>query len=145
MDKLPKIDSHYINWLSQNQTTEITADIIIFGYQKALSENRYLAKEYPFLTDKFWQIGTSGQGDDWFIDLITNHILFYDHNQGEFESIINFLDMGVNFETFIKIAFILKGLENLLDTNNTVLKNKFKMQIENIDKDFLAKFPYQYY
>ena len=81
IDKLPPLlDKFYLSFVSKYEGIEITPDIEVFGYEKALCENRYLAANYGNISKKVWIIGTSGQGDEWFINRENNLILFYDHN-----------------------------------------------------------------
>ncbi|KQM68529.1 hypothetical protein ASE74_23930 [Pedobacter sp. Leaf216] len=42
-------------------------------------------------------------------------ILFYDHNNGEYNSIDVFLDFHINFLVFLQAAFLYRELEEQLD------------------------------
>ncbi|WP_110982648.1 SMI1/KNR4 family protein, partial [Acinetobacter baumannii] len=93
--KLPQLDGNYLSFLGKFKEIEITPDIIIFGYETALKENQYLHENYPEISEKAWIVGRTGQGDEWFIGKEKNNILFYDHNQGEYLNINQFIDMRI--------------------------------------------------
>lgn len=100
-----QLNDNYLSFLGEFKEIEITPDIIIFGYEAALKENQYLHENYPEISEKVWIIGRTGQGDEWFIGKEKNNILFYDHNQGEYLNINQFIDMRITFEDFLKMAF----------------------------------------
>lgn len=98
--KLPKMDEFYINFLQDFEEVEIIPDISILGYEKSLNENNYIFKNYPNISHSFWLIGESGQGDSWFLDKSFNEVLFYDHNNGEFDKYSKFKNLKINFYDF---------------------------------------------
>ena len=75
-NKITINDDFYLNFLSEFQTTEFTPDIIIFGYEEAIKENKYVGEINPFISENFWMIGRTGQGDEWFIDKVKGGISF---------------------------------------------------------------------
>ena len=52
LDKLPLLDKFYLSFVSKYEGIEITPDIEVFGYEKALCENRYLATNYGYISEK---------------------------------------------------------------------------------------------
>lgn len=62
------LDDNYLSFLGEFREIEITPDIIIFGYETALKENRHLHENYSEISEKAWVIGRTGQGDEWFLD-----------------------------------------------------------------------------
>ncbi|GLG82381.1 hypothetical protein ACSO1_09030 [Acinetobacter calcoaceticus] len=119
-----QLNDNYLSFLGKFKEIEITPDIIIFGYETALKENQYLHENYSEISEKVWIIGRTGQGDEWFVNKIKNNILFYDHNQGEYLNINQFLDMKINFENFLKMAFSYQQLEEKLDMHEEL--NEFE-------------------
>ena len=147
--KVPVSDPLYLKFLSEYKGLEITPDIEIFSYENALNENKYIEKNYPELYDKIWIIGRSGQGDEWFINIEKSTILFYDHNNGEYNSIDEFLDFYINFLVFLQAAFLYRELEEQLDDHEDNLpieiQELFVSSLEKISNDFYLKYPYKYF
>ena len=106
--KIPIQDKDYQLYISTNKDFEIIPDIELFGYEKALLENKYIEKEYPELSKQIWMFARSGQGDEWFFDRDTEKTLFYDHNKGEYQNIKDFLNFNITFLKFIQIGFLYK-------------------------------------
>ena len=77
LEKLPPLDKFYLSFISKYEGIEITPDIEIFEYEKALNENRYLATNYEIISKKVWIIGASGQGDRWFINKENNFVVSF--------------------------------------------------------------------
>ncbi|MFD2287600.1 SMI1/KNR4 family protein [Pedobacter petrophilus] len=149
LNKVPVSDPIYLKFLSEYKGLEITPDIEIFGYEDVLNENKYIEKNYPELYDKIWIIGRSGQGDEWFINIEKSTILFYDHNNGEYESIDEFLDFNIDFLVFLQAAFLFRELEEQLDDHEDNLpieiQELFVSSLEKISDDFYLKYPYKYF
>lgn len=146
--KLPQLDGNYLSFLGKFKEIEITPDIIIFGYETALKENQYLHENYPEISEKVWIVGRTGQGDEWFIGKEKNNILFYDHNQGEYLNINQFIDMRITFEDFLKMAFSYQQLEEELDINeelNKVEQDQFKKLVNTINEGLYERYPFEYF
>lgn len=62
----------------------------------------------------------------------------------DLETVKNTDSETLSQEENVKDSTILKELENLLDSDETDLKNNYVKQIKSIDKEFLQNFPYQY-
>lgn len=142
------LNDNYLSFLGKFREKEITPDIIIFGYEKVLKKNHYLHENYPEISEKVWIIGRTGQGDEWFISKTKNNILFYDHNQGEYLNINQFLDMKINFENFLKMAFSYQKLEAELDMDeelNEVEQDKFKKLVNSINEGLYERYPFKYF
>ncbi|WP_051349310.1 hypothetical protein [Chryseobacterium gregarium] len=100
LNKVPVSDPLYLKFLSEYKGLEITPDIEIFSCEDALNENKYIEKNDPELYGKIWIIGRSGQGDGWFINIEKSTILFYNHNNGEYGSIDEFIDFNISSGCF---------------------------------------------
>lgn len=107
LDRIPVLDAIYLNFLSKYKGLEITPDIQLFGYEDALSENKYIEENFSAIYNYLWIIGRSGQGDEWFISKETSTILFYDHDNGEYSSAEGLQDFNMNFLEFLQAAFML--------------------------------------
>jgi hypothetical protein len=143
-----QLNDNYLSFLGKFKEIEITPDIIIFGYEIALKENQYLHENYPEISEKVWIIGRTGQGDEWFVNKTKNNILFYDHNQGEYLNINQFLDMKINFENFLKMAFSYQQLEEELDMHeelNEVEQDQFKKLVNSINDGLYERYPFKYF
>lgn len=143
-----QLNDNYLSFLGKFKEIEITPDIIIFGYETALKENQYLHENYPEISEKVWIIGRTGQGDEWFVNKTKNNILFYDHNQGEYLNINQFLDMKINFENFLKMAFSYQQLEGKLDMHeelNEFEQDQFKKLVNSINDGLYERYPFKYF
>lgn len=143
-----QLNDNYLSFLGKFKEIEITPDIIIFGYETALKENQYLHENYPEISEKVWIIGRTGQGDEWFVNKTKNNILFYDHNQGEYLNINQFLDMKINFENFLKMAFSYQQLEEEVDMHeelNEVEQDQFKKLVNSINDGLYERYPFKYF
>lgn len=143
-----QLNDNYLSFLGKFKEIEITPDIIIFGYETALKENQYLHENYPEISEKVWIIGRTGQGDEWFVNKTKNNILFYYHNQGEYLNINQFLDMKINFENFLKMAFSYQQLEEEVDMHeelNEVEQDQFKKLVNSINDGLYERYPFKYF
>lgn len=146
-DKLPPLNTPYLSFISKYEGVEITPDIKIFGYEEALKENRYLAANYPVISQIVWMIGVTGQGDEWFIHKNNSNILFYDHDQGEYSDITQFVSLNIEFFDFLQMAFLYQDLENLLDKEDNIDKipiNTFITAINSIYPNLYELYPFRY-
>lgn len=91
--------------------TEIITDVVILDYQQAINANRYMAQEYPKFAGKLWLFAHSGCGDEWFLHKQTGQVWFYDHDQGEYSSLDDFVVFLVGFIEFIELIAELKVFE----------------------------------
>jgi hypothetical protein len=147
IDKLPKLDEFYLSFLVKYEGVEIIPDIIIFGYEKVLTENRYIKTNYPHISQFLWIIGETGQGDGWFINVENGRILFYDHNQGEYINIEQFICFNISFLEFLQMAFLYQELENSMDekTINKGNIDDFKNAINSIQPNLYELYPFKYF
>lgn len=145
--KLPKMDEFYINFLQDFEEVEIIPDISILGYEKSLNENNYIFKNYPNISHSFWLIGESGQGDSWFLDKSSNEILFYDHNNGEFDKYSKFKNLKINFYDFLRVAFLYRDLEHIIEFKEaSELEIKyFKNELDKVSPILFNLYPYKYF
>lgn len=147
MDKLPKLDQFYLWFLRKCEYVEITPDIKIYGYEKALIENRYLDTNYLNIAQIMWMIGETGQGDSWFINKENGSIMFYDHNQGEYSPIGQFVNLNISFFEFLQMAFLYKELEEYIERKN-IDKNDisiFIKVINSINNSLYELYPFKYF
>lgn len=142
LDKIPLQDSQYLKFISSYKTTELNADIEIFDYDLCLKENRYIKDNYDKLSNRLWIIGRTGQGDEWFIDIETNEVLFYDHNKGEYEESF-FTNMEIDFLGFLKMGILIKQLENYLDEGKDVMQEYIRA-MNSISSNLYNNYPYKY-
>lgn len=139
----------YSYFLSTYTDVEITPDINIFSYENAIKENKYIEENYPDVADVLFIIGTTGQGDSWFINKKNGNILFYDHNQGEYSGHDSFIDLNISFMEFLQMAFLYRDLEKLLDNQDDEIEdqqiNNFKETLNSIKSDLYQLYPFQYF
>lgn len=148
LDKLPPLDEFYLSFISKYESIEITPDIQIFGYEEALKENRYLETNFSNINQIVWMIGRTGQGDEWFINKKNDSILFYDHNQGEYSDIKQFVSFNISFFEFLQMAFLYQELENSLDEQKKIDENQISAFIEiinSIHPDLYELYPFKYF
>ena len=148
MEKLPPLDKLYLSFISKYEGVEITPDIEIYGYEKALYENRYLVNNYSDISQQVWIIGASGQGDEWFMNKKNNLILFYDHEQGEYSNISQFTCFDISFCCFLQMAFLYQDLEKMLEKQeilNNALIDSFIKEIDTIHPNLYKTYPYKYF
>ena len=103
---------------------------------------------YDNISKKVWIIGTSGQGDEWFINRENNLILFYDHNQGEYSNISQFKCLNISFCSFLQMAFLYQDLEKLLNKQNSIDKpliDDFINEVNSIHPYLYTTYPYKYF
>ena len=112
LDKLPPLPAAYLSFVQQCESVEITPGIRLWDYPTALNENRRLGSDYPEVAARYWLIGDAGQGDTWFIGKESGNILFYDHDQGEYdEAEARFADMASVLFPSCKRPFFCKSLK----------------------------------
>jgi len=145
--KLSIYDKDYLSFISIYNGCEITPDIRIFGYEESLNTNRYIQNEYPEIAEKVWLIGCTGIGDQWFLDKESHSILFYDHDQGEYTD-SEFTDLGIKFNDFFRMSFVLRSLEDFLDDNSSFdqsqVEKEFKVEMNKISPKLYEKYPYNW-
>jgi len=92
-------------------------------------------------------IGTSGQGDGWFVKRNTKNVLFYDQDLGEYESVLSFRDFSISFSEFIQAAFMLRELETKLyeEKLESGTVEHVKASMAGISSTFMELYPYQYF
>jgi hypothetical protein len=147
LDKIGSKDYFYREFLSIYEDIEITPDIQLFGYEKAIKGNQYLSKEYPFMADKLdlWQIGVSGQGDCWFLDRTSQKVLFYEHGDGEFNEQSEFVNLDVDFEYLFRAGFLFRDVEDLLYNENVDIKELEKETKQLLIDVFINNYPFDYF
>ena len=139
----------YLSWLHPELwRPEIIPDIRLLDYEEVLQENNYLAVNYPQLADQLWMIGTSGQGDGRFVERNTKNVLFYDHDLGEYESVLSFRNFSIGFSEFIQAAFMLRELETKLyeeELESGTVEHVFKASMAGISSTFMELYQYRYF
>lgn len=145
---LPALDIFYTSFLSKYQGLEITPDITVFGYEEALKENKYLSNNYPIIINKYWMIGRTGQGDEWFLHKESKSISFYDHNLGEYVDEAQFLTLDIPFLSFLQMAYLYQSLEELLDEKESlseIEQDNFKSAVNSIIPNLYEIYPFKYW
>lgn len=148
VDKIGLNDPFYLDYILNYEGLEIIPDIRLFSYEEVLRENKYLAANYPQLADQVWTIGTSGQGDGWFVERNMKNVLFYDHDLGEYESVLSFLNFSISFSEFIQAAFMLRELEIKLyeeEVEAGTVEHVFKKSMTGINSNFMDLYPYSHF
>lgn len=147
LTKLPELDAQYLAYLTNYTGVEITPDIMVYGYEEALRENKTIEKDFPNIGSKLWLIGSSGQGDDWFLDRTSGMILFFDHEQGEYDEIEQFTNLNINFINFLTMAFLYAELEELLDSKilSTEETLAFRSAVNGIHPSLYESYPFDYF
>ncbi|EWH11466.1 hypothetical protein KLA_15755 [Cellulophaga geojensis KL-A] len=141
-DKIPIKDPLYLEFICTYKSIELNADIELFEYDLCLRENKYIKENYNALSDKVWIIGRSGQGDEWFIDIKNNQILFYDHNKGEYERSL-FANLEIDFVRFIQMGTVIKQMEKYIEEGEEVTEEYIKI-MNTISPNLFNKYPYKY-
>ena len=139
-------DLIYMTFLNQCADTEITPDIVMLGFERSYNENKYLAQHYPEIAKQVWMIAETGQGDTWFLDRNSLDVLFYDHDQGEYETREQFESMKINFAQFLQFAWLLRALEHRMDeTECTILEFAcFENVVNQINPQLFENYPFHY-
>lgn len=139
----------YRHYIASIRQVEFLPDIILFDYEQSLNTNRYLQHNYPTIANKVWMVGDSGQGDGWFIHQKTNHILFFDHDIGDYQSLDDFYDMNISFELFIVLADLYRQLDVYVHLFEHELSNYQKQAfvelINSIEPNLFSRYPYTYF
>jgi hypothetical protein len=147
-DKILINDTDYLAFISNYEGLNITPDIQLFGFDQTINANKYIAENFKDIAKSQWILARTGQGDEWFLNKQTQKIVFYDHNQGEYKNLNDFLELDINFSQFIQMAFLLKDLEQHLDAEiekPQTLKHIFQQEMNIIQVDLYEKYPYQYF
>ncbi len=148
LGKLPNLNESYLSFLVRFKGMEITLDVIIYGYEDSLKENRYLENNYSECSKVFWMIGYSGQGDGWFINKLDGSIFFYDHDSGDYQ-IDNFMSLRINFLEFLQLSLLYRELERYLDLNNGIIdkisQKQFEDTVNSIHDNLFSSYPYRYF
>lgn len=148
IDNLQTLDAFYTSFLSKYESLDITPDILIFGYEEALKENKYLLDNRPDIYNKYWMIGRTGQGDEWFLHKESKSISFYDHNLGEYVDEAQFLNLDIPFLSFLQMAYLYQSLEELLDEKESlseIEQDNFKSAVNSIIPNLYEIYPFKYW
>jgi len=137
--EIPELDGSYLSYVLGFKGMEITPDIVLFDYDEALRENRYLAGQSEEISERLWHIGASGQGDGWFMDRVEGFVLFFDHDQGDYLSLPQFESL--------KLAFLYRELENLLDVRDPAAGEVtlFKSAVNRLKPGLYGLYPFNYF
>ena len=87
--------------------------------------------------DKRWQIHRH----------LAQDILFYDHDQGEYSDITQFVSLNIEFFDFLQMAFLYQDLECLLEKEDNIDKipiNTFITAINSIYPNLYELYPFRY-
>ena len=138
----------YKDIVTSIQTTEISADHVLYNIQKAHQEN----KEYSDIDywkqgtseneiSKWWIFGADGQGDLWLFDA-KGKVFFYDHDK-EYMCEENFQYIEIDFLQWLQFAFLIKQYEELDECTNED-KRELKNELLRIDVNLIDNLPFDY-
>lgn len=122
----------YRAMLNKIKTTEVSSQTILFDAADAENENR------DFINPNFWIFAANGQGDRWLLDK-HNMVYFYDHN---YEG--SFVDMELNFEQWLQMAFLLQQLDAYIDLYEELypdLRSAFHESLNRIHPKLSKNYP----
>lgn len=116
------------------RTVILAADCILYSAVEATNESK------AFHTDDYWCFGGSGQGDRWLLD-VEGMVYFYDHDYDE-----GFQPMGISFEQWVEMAFLLKQWEDCLDSGVEAIELELEMfeLLNSIHPDLSESYPYSF-
>lgn len=141
----------YKNIATSIQTTEISADYILYGMQEAYQENKEFSDiDYwaQGVSDseisKWWIFGADGQGDLWLFDT-KGKVFFYNHDK-ECMCEENYKCMEIDFLQWLQLAFLFRQYEksdSITNEDKAKLKNELLKINENLIDNLL--FDYELY
>ena len=139
-------DLIYRTFLNQCADTEITPDIVMLGFERSYKVNKYLAQHYPEIAKHVWMIAETGQGDSWLLDRASLDIIFYDHDQGEYEACEQFETMLINFAQFLQFSWLLRALEHRMDETECTSSDFacFENVVNQIHPQLFKNYPFDY-
>lgn len=141
LNEYSHINHLYLKIICHYSHIEINADVVIYDYENALSENHHIKHHYPHISEKYWLFAYSGQGDDWFFNKENNNIVFYNHDNGEYEH-THFSHLNIDFDTFLKFSLLCRALENQEYSINDEYKQQFIKQANEIKMNLLDIYPF---
>ena len=147
-DKLAVSDPDYLFFVSHFQSTELTPDICLFSYEQALNENRDLALHSPAIAETFWMIGTSGQGDGWFLHKQQHTIFFNDHEKGDDAQAPDFTSLNIGFTSFLQLGLLYRQLEQHLDDEavaESILAAALSKEVNSLNAGLYDRYPFNYF
>ena len=149
LEKIGVSDPAYLKAVGGLKLGEIFPDVRLFGYEVAVRKNLRFKSDYPESAKEYWIFGETGQGDLWLLGRNPEHVVWFDHNQGEFpEGVV--LDFGLGFEEFVKMAFVIRDAELALDSDESYFdarenREKFETALNEIRQGLPEVYPYKYY
>lgn len=129
-------------------TTEISADYILYGMQKAYQENKEFS-DISYWTQgtsdnnisEWWIFGADGQGDLWLFDT-KGKVFFYDHDK-ECMCEENFKCMDIDFLQWLQLAFLFRLYEKS-DRHTNEDKVELKNELSKINGNLIDNLPFDY-
>ena len=119
------------------QTTEISADYILYNMQEAYQEN----KEFSDIS--YWVQGTSdSEISEWWIFGAKGKVFFYDHDK-ECMCEENFKCMEIDFSQWLQLAFLFRQYEKS-DRYTNEDKAKLKNELSKINENLIDNLPFDY-
>jgi len=91
---------------------------------------------------EYWFVGENGQGDSWVMDR-GGKIYFYDHDLEDLTA-QSFIDLDINFEQWLKFAYLNKDLETVWRENKYGEKTKqeYLNKLREISEGLLINYPF---
>lgn len=130
------------------QTTEISADYILYNMQEAYQENKEFSDISYWVRgtsdseiSEWWILGADGQGDLWLFDT-KGKVFFYDHDK-ECMCKENFKCMEIDFSQWLQLAFLFIQYEKS-DRHTNEDKAKLKKELSKINENLIDNLPFDY-
>lgn len=130
------------------QTTEISADYILYNMQEAYQENKEFSDISYWVRgtsdseiSEWWILGADGQGDLWLFDT-KGKVIFYDHDK-ECMCKENFKCMKIDFSQWLQLAFLFRQYEKS-DRHTNEDKAKLKNELSKINENLIDNLPFDY-
>lgn len=130
------------------QTTEISADYILYNMQEAYQENKEFSDISYWVQgtsdseiSEWWIFGADGQGDLWLFDT-KGKVFFYDHDK-ECMCEENFKCMEIDFSQWLQLAFLFRQYEKS-DRYTNEDKAKLKNELSKINENLIDNLLFDY-
>lgn len=74
-------------------------------------------------------------------------IYFFDHDQGEYGGLDNFLNLEIKFTDFLRMGFLLADLEDKLEENESIdeWEQEVMALMNSIHPRLFETYPYKYF
>ena len=141
-------DPEYCSAIENFELCEVAPDIVLFNYEEAKKINKRLIGDFSWVKGRCFQIGQSGQGDCWLIDL-NGWVNWFNHDKGEI-SPEGLLSFGIGFYDFLKMAVLVRNVEHSLDNDpdffdKNINRTKYIQSMNSVKEGIYDLYPYKYF